>query len=248
MTQTGVTMGYAKQFRNRYGDGDLGPPELLASRLRVRQWTQNASLAVFSAVLIVYVLLRVPGRSEPDDVIWMALLTAGLALPAWLALVVQRLAERRIARGLDQRVARETAVSVSAVLGRWSVACWLATYPLGVVLGVLAAVFAPTAADRSLGVVLLIAVLALGALSVAVGVDVTRRPAIAVDAGSLRADDLFRTEDLRMAAFPYPLLIASVAAVNSANLMPLLAWSALLLLLTGAAAISWRTRGTVPQR
>ncbi|MFO7300658.1 MAG: hypothetical protein DIU67_010780 [Actinomycetes bacterium] len=72
----------------------------------------------------------------------------------------------------------------------------------------------PTPEGRRAAVTMLAGLALFGLLAAAAIVFVARRPAIAIDEQTLRADVMMRREDATLALAPYPMLVALVVAAG----------------------------------
>ncbi|MBV9847884.1 MAG: hypothetical protein JOZ47_22860 [Kutzneria sp.] len=210
-------MGYIDAWLARHQGFDLGPRELLLARLSLRQRVRRLQLkitlpaTIILAALYVVFLCMPPASSEtnlPALGVYFALAMV-LTIATWFTAHCHRTGERHIARDLTARIARSEAVRLRTMLGPWTSTAVAVSYGGGLVVGGVAAVMASSQPDRITAVVFLIGLVVLGGMTALALKHVLHRPALAVDPGSLLADDLLRTEDARGLAAPLlPMLLA----------------------------------------
>jgi hypothetical protein len=210
---------YAGLQLHRLRDLELTP--LVEARIAARERSYRIEAAGFIALIAVFFAVglweAITGHTVSTAGTIGQFIAAYLVLHAAtaVALRLQRRTEGRLAEGLSQRVSRSVAVRLPDLVGRqllWSAAV---VYGGGLVVGATMAGISKTVADRVLAGTFTLGVALFGALSLWLLTDVVRRPAIADDERSLRADDRLRTVDADRAVAPYPLLLAAVAMVGS---------------------------------
>lgn len=220
---------YAWLKRHRLFDLELTP--LVEARIAARQRSDRIEMAGFFLAVAIFLFAglweTITDRSQSTAGTVGNFIAAYLVMHSatGLAMRLQRRTELRLASGLSQRVSRSTAVRLPDMIGEqriWSIAI---VYGGGLIVGATMAWIGDAAADRILAGVFALGVALFGALSLWLLTDVVRRPAIADDERSLRADDRLRTVDAGRALAPYPLVLAAVAMVGSKG--SALAWALL---------------------
>lgn len=205
-------MGYVDSWTQRYRGMDLGPYSLLLARLMVRRRAVHLGTGLVAAVLVVRVAQLLLGS---DALIWPVALTALVALAAGVAPLVRRRGDDRIAATQHEHMARPEPVEFAAVVGRRTRILLAVSY-VGAALVGLAGLLAATLVVES--VVFLVGVALLAAITYASLRSALTRAPIAVDHGSLQADDLLRVNDARHAAVAYPALLALVTMAAAASI------------------------------
>lgn len=186
---------------------------LLDGRLRVRRRAAaigygvgGLATAAWLASIATADVLRA-GSANRAAVAWFAVGVAliAVAVLSWATLV--RLGERRLAAGLTRRVSRDVAVPIWRRLGLLrSINCLIVGTASLAVLGALIALHAGIALISLFGG--LFAVLA--ALSGVALYELVHAPVLAVDEGSLAADQLLRRESVYHAVYPLLCLVLTV--------------------------------------
>ena len=214
-------MGYVDSWTQRYRRVDLGPHTLLLGRLLVRRRAMHLGVVLVAAVLVLRVVQFLLGSTA---LIWPMLLTALVALAAGVALLVQRLGDARVAAAQPAaHISRFEPVDVAAVLGRRTRALLAVSYVGAALLGFAALL---DGGDSQQAVVFLVGVALLAAVTFASLHSALTRAPIAVDHGSLQADDLLRVNDARHAAVAYPVLLALVTMSTPSSIWLLTAYTA----------------------
>lgn len=213
-------MGYVDSWTQRYRGMDLGPYSLLLARLLVRRRAVYLGAGLVAVVLVLRVVQFLLGS---DGLVWPALLTALVALTAGIALLVQRHGDARVAAMQHEHVARYEPVDFAAVVGRRTRILLAVSYVGAALLG-----FAEllSGGDIARAVVFLVGVALLAAITLASLRSALTRAPIAVDHGSLRADDLLRVNDARHAAVAYPVLLALVTMATPSSIWLLTVYTA----------------------
>jgi hypothetical protein len=188
----------AGKWLKAHGALDVAPTPLLAARLRARRRREPVLLAVGGALAVLNGFLD-SRLSVGHGSVFRALDLLAIALltvPAqWLSLRVLRRADRRIGATVARRVTHPAALGWRELLGPRRLAVAAIMYGSALALGVVDLGYAPTRSDRVVMAVLVVAIVALAAITVAWINEVVRRPALADDEISLAADDVLRTED-----------------------------------------------------
>ncbi|HEU4421154.1 MAG TPA: hypothetical protein VFR67_01295 [Pilimelia sp.] len=228
-------MRRAKAWLSRHGLWGIEPFPLLAARLAVRRRASAALIAVLvvAAVVAIEALDRLGANDAGVDprAAWQRLialialmLVAGLA--RWLWQFAVRRGEQRLAATLTRRAAHPTATDWRAVLRRRGIASAALLYGGALGFAIAIAVGARTAYDLAMAGVLLLALVAVAAMTAFEVAGILRRPALAEDAGSLVVDDVLRADDARtVAVSPVPAVLAvftvmSISAQTAAPLYP----------------------------
>jgi hypothetical protein len=155
--------------------------------------------------------------------VWPVLLTALVALAAGVALLVQRVGDHRIAAAQHDHVERREPVDFAAVVGRRTRILLTVSYVGAALLGFAQLV---SGGDIAPAVVFLSGVAVLAVVTFASLRNAVTRAPIAVDHGSLQADDLLLVNDARHAAVAYPVLLALVTMASTASVWLLTAYTA----------------------
>ncbi|MBB5890897.1 hypothetical protein ACFFS4_19635 [Kutzneria kofuensis] len=213
-------MGYVDSWTQRYRGVDLGPHTLLLGRLLVRRRAVQLGVALVAAVLVLRVVQFLLGSTS---LLWPVLLTALVSLAAGIALVVQRLGDRRIAAAQPEHVNRHEPVDFAAIVGRRTRTLLAVSYVGAALLGFAALL---TSDDSAQAVVFLVGVALLAAVTYASLHSALTRAPIAVDHGSLQADELLRVNDARHAALAYPVLLALVTMSSASSIWLLTVYTA----------------------
>jgi FtsH-binding integral membrane protein len=227
-------------LRHRLGHLELTP--LVEARIAVRHRTEQIEnrlyltalgfLAIASVVQAIWFEREGPPMTLASIGMGYLLMNAATGLTFWL----QRRRDQRIARDLHHRVTRSEAVSLAAILGGRNLFAAAVMYGGGILVGAGSAVLANSDDDRLLAGVFLVGTILCFGLATWLLTDVVRRPAIADDEPSLRADDLLRRKDACRALVPYPAALAAIVAVSSTDGSALL-W--VFLAYAGAAMVAW---------
>ena len=205
-------MGYVDSWTQRYRGLDLGPYSLLLARLMVRRRAVHLGVGLVAVVLVLRVVQFLLDSSSPA---WPALLTGLVVLAAGVALLVQRRGDERIAAAQHEHVERHEPVDFAAVVGRRTRALLTVSYVGAALLGLAGLLYG---ADIVQSVDFLVGVALLAAVTYASLHSALTRAAIAVDHGSLQADDLLRVNDARHAAVAYPVLLALVTMATPTSI------------------------------
>jgi hypothetical protein len=144
--------------------------------------------------------------------IWSVALTALVAAAAGVALLVQRLGDRRVAETVRTSLEPHEPADIHAIVGRRTRALLTVSYAGASVLGFAALLEADDIAGP---VVFLVGVALLAAIAYSSLLSALTRAPIAVDHGSMQADRLLRVNDARHAAVAYPVLLALVAMTSA---------------------------------
>jgi hypothetical protein len=207
--------------RHKVQNLELTP--LVAARIAIRhrceriKWgTHLALIAIWGVAWVVEGLVN--GWSEPEAAPAMEVISISLGFLLLAAITVvlfwlQQRADLRIAQRLRQRVTRSQAVSVATILGGKNLRLLVALYGGGILVGAVAAWRASDTEDRMLARAFVFGLIVCSTIITWLLADTARRPAVADDERSLRADDLLRRMDAREALFPYPTCVAAVAVV-----------------------------------
>ncbi|MEV6605525.1 hypothetical protein [Kutzneria sp. NPDC051319] len=213
-------MGYVDSWTQRYRGVDLGPHGLLLGRLLVRRRAVHLGVGLVAVILALRITQFLLGSTA---LIWPMALTALVALAAGIALVVQRVGDARVAATQREHVDRFEPVDFNAVVGRRTRVLLAVSYTGAALLGFAALL---TRGDIQLAVVFLVGVALLAAVTYASLHGALTRAPIAVDLGSLQADDLLRVHDARHAAVAYPVLLALVTMSTSSSIWLLTVYTA----------------------
>jgi hypothetical protein len=213
-------VGYVDSWTQRYRGVDLGPYGLLLGRLMVRRRAVHLAAGLVGAVLVLRVAQFLVGSSA---LVWPVLLTALVALAAGVALLVQRVGDRRIAAAQHDHLERRGPVDFVAVVGRRTRILLTVSYAGAALLGFAQLV---SGGDIASAVVFLAGVVVLAVVTFASLRSALTRAPIAVDHGSLQADDLLRVNDARHAAVAYPVLLALVTMASTASIWLLTVYTA----------------------
>lgn len=213
-------MGYVDSWTQRYRGMDLGPYSLLLARLMVRRRAVHLSAGLVVAVLALRVAQYLLGSSA---LLWSVLITGLVVLAAGIALLVQRRGDERIAGMQHEHTERHESVDVAAVLGRRTRALLTVSYAGAALLGLTGLLYG---AHIVQSVVFLVGVALLAAVTYASLRSALTRAPIAVDHGSLQADDLLRVNDARHAAVAYPALLALVTMATPSSMWLLTVYTA----------------------
>jgi hypothetical protein len=217
----------ARDWLARHGARGDPPSRLLAARLAVRAGARQTGMLLIVGIGLLIVgwaaLVELidfswevgPSGTELRGALEMSVAYLLLSLVTWWTCRRQWAGERRIARALPRRVAHSARTGVLGVVGGWYVLAAAVTYGGGLAIGLGVVALSGTAEGRVLGAVIAAGTLGLGALAAVVVAEAVRRPALAEDDLSLRADDLLRTEDAHVMP-PFPLLVALVASIAAA--------------------------------
>ncbi|MFI9380362.1 hypothetical protein [Kutzneria sp. NPDC052558] len=205
-------MGYVDSWTQRYRGMDLGPYSLLLARLLVRRRAVYLGAGLVAVVLVLRVAQFL---LDSDALLWPVLLTVLVAFAAGIALLVQRHGDARVAARQREHVDRHEPVDFAAVVGRRTRILLAVSYVGAALLGFAGLL---SGVDFAQSVVFLVGVAVLAALAfVSLRSALTRAP-IAVDHGSLQADDLLRVNDARHAALAYPVLLAVVTMASPSSM------------------------------
>ena len=213
-------MGYVDSWTQRYRRVDLGPHTLLLARLMVRRRAVHLSVGLVSVVLVLRVAQFLLGSTA---LIWPVALTALVALAAGVALLVLVRGDARIAAIRHEHVERHEPVEFNAVVGRRTRILLAVSYVGAALLGFAGLL---SGGDLAQSVVFLVGVALLAVITLASLRSALFRAPIAVDHGSLQADDLLRVNDARHAAVAYPVLLALVTMASSSSIWLLTVYTA----------------------
>jgi hypothetical protein len=213
-------VGYVDSWTQRYRGLDLGPYSLLLARLLVRRRAVYLGIGLVAVVLVLRV---VQFLLDSDTLLWPVLLTALVASAAGIALLVQRHGDARIARMQREHVDRHEPVDPAAVVGRRTRILLAVSYVGAALLGFAGLL---SGGDIAQSVVFLVGVALLAAIAFASLRSALTRAPIAVDHGSLQADDLLRVNDARHAAVAYPVLLALVTMASPSSIWLLTVYTA----------------------
>ena len=213
-------MGYVDSWTQRYRGMDLGPYSLLLARLMVRRRAVHLSAGLVAVVLVLRVTQFLLGSSA---LVWSLSLTGFVVLAAGIALLVQRRGDERIAGMQHEHLERHEPVDVAAILGRRTRALLTVSYVGAALLGLAGLLYA----DLVQSVVFLVGVALLATVTYASLRSALTRAPIAVDHGSLQADDLLRVNDARHAAVAYPVLLALVTMATPSSMWLLTVYTAI---------------------
>jgi hypothetical protein len=215
-------VGYVDSWTQRYRGADLGPHTLLLGRLLVRRRAMHLGAGVVTAVLVLRVAQFLLGSTA---LLWSVALTALVAVAAGVALLVQRLGDARVAAAQPEHFAQFSTfepVDFTAVVGRRTRILLAVSYLGAALLGFATLL---NGDDIQQAVIFLVGVALLAAVTYASLHSALTRVPIAVDHGSLQADDLLRVNDARHAAVAYPALLALVTMSTSSSLWLLTAYT-----------------------
>jgi hypothetical protein len=215
--------------RQRIRDLELTP--LVASRIAGRLRTDRIEIGISLglAAIIAAAVMVDAASARASDVEQAAALGVG-AIAATYALMnvvtsvmfwLRRRDDQRIARRLRQRVTRAEAATLTTVLGVGNLRSLALIYGGALLVGTASIMVATTTEDRQLAGVFVAGTALFLASSGWLLADAVRRPAIADDEPSLRADELLRRKDACRTLMPYTGPLAAVAAVSSAPGSPL---------------------------
>jgi hypothetical protein len=213
-------VGYVDSWTQRYRGMDLGPYSLLLARLMVRRRAVHLAAGLVAVVLVLRVTQFLLGSSS---LVWSALLTGLVVLAAGIALFVQRRGDDRIAAAQHGHIERHEPVDVATIVGRRTRALLTVSYAGAAVLGLTGLLYGDGIGQS---VVFLVGVALLAAVTYASLRSALIRAPIAVDHGSLQADDLLRVNDARHAAVAYPVLLALVTMATPASIWLLTLYTA----------------------
>jgi hypothetical protein len=176
-----------------------------------------------TAVLVLRVAQFLLGSTA---LLWSVALTALVAVAAGIALLVQRLGDARVAAAQPEHFTHFSPfepVDFTAVVGRRTRILLAVSYAGAALLG-----FATLLSGDNIqqAVIFLVGVALLAAVTYASLHSALTRAPIAVDHGSLQADDLLRVNDARHAAVAYPALLALVTMSTSSSLWLLTLYTA----------------------
>ena len=213
-------MGYVDSWTQRYRGVDLGPHTLLLARLMVRRRAVHLATGLVLVALVLRVTQFLLGSTA---LIWPVLLTALVALAAGVALLVLRRGDARIAATQHEHVERYEPVDFTNVVGRRTRILLTVSYVGAALLGLAGLL---SGGDIVQSVVFLVGVALLAAITYASLHSALTRVPIAVDHGSLQADDLLRVNDARHAAVAYPVLLALVTMTSASSIWLLTVFTA----------------------
>lgn len=201
--------------RNRLSDLELTP--LVRARILARHRADRGAAVGFGMLFLIAIgigfVAQVDDAGAAGTIAWFTAIYLLLYVAVVVMLWLQRRADLRIARGLPHRVTRSEATSPATLLGPGQVWSGAAVYSGGALLG--AAVTGYAGADRGLGLAFLAGTVLFGGFAAWLLGEIARRPAVADDEVSLRADHRLRRVDASQALAPYPAILALVAGVNS---------------------------------
>jgi hypothetical protein len=206
-------VGYIDSWTQRYRSIDLGPHALLLPRLLVRRRAAHLTVGIAVAVLLARSVLYLAGVTSLG---WMIGFTVLVVLAAGIGLVVRRLGDSRVAETVGEPPLRLESTTFADVVGRRTAALLTVSYGGAVLLGLAALVEGD---DVGTVVVFLIGVALLGLVTFSALRDAVERPVIAVDHGSMQANDLLRVNDAKHAAVAYPALLALATMTSSGWLL-----------------------------
>ena len=186
---------------------------LLDRRLRIRRRAVAVAVAVSAPAVAAFVLcirssnLDRPGAGNRVALAWLALALslAAVAVLTWAVLV--RVGERRLATTLTRRVSRDTAQPIWRQLGALRTANCLFVGIAGLVM--LAALIAAHAGALLIATFAGLLVVNAALSGVALW-ELARAPALAVDKGSLAADERLRRLNVHDAIYPVVALLSAV--------------------------------------
>jgi hypothetical protein len=213
-------VGYVDSWTQRYRGVDLGPHTLLLARLMVRRRAVHLAAGLVLVALVLRVTQFLLGSTA---LIWPVLLTVLVALAAGVALLVLRRGDARIAATQHEHVERYEPVDFNNIVGRRTRILLTVSYVGAALLGFAGLLFG---GETEQSVVFLVGVAMLAAATYASLHSALTRAPIAVDHGSLQADDLLRVNDARHAAVAYPVLLALVTMTSASSIWLLTVFTA----------------------
>ena len=206
-------MGYIDSWTERYRGIDLGPHTLLLPRLLVRRRAAHLGVGIAVTALLARSVLYLVGATSVG---WVIGLTALVVLTAGVGVVVRRLGDARIAETISEPPLRLESTTFAEVVGRRTAALLTVSYGGAALLGLIGLL---SGDDVGTAVVFLVGTALLGLVTFGALRDAVERPVIAVDHGSMQADDLLRVTDARHAAVAYPALLALMTMTSSGWLL-----------------------------
>jgi hypothetical protein len=243
-----------RRWLDDIGGEELPVTPLLAARAAVRRRPGSINAAAFLAILAALMgLLLWPGITAGDWETWsvpgptasaVAAVCAYLVLAAVILATVsyERAADRHLADTMARTTARSVRIPLRTLLGTQCVVCIVVMYVSGAIVAVTILIWADHPSARTTGVVLLVGVLVFTGVGAAVFSDITRRPIVADDEMSMRADGLLRFNDARRAVASYFVVyvVASLTADRPMDLLVEVALPAAMVVAMIASFSFWR--------
>jgi hypothetical protein len=214
----GVTAGdltTARRLAEITGVSSDAGLDLLAARVSARRRGRRWASAVTIASLLLFAAWSISNRENDVDGLTQITALYALIIPAvLLGFSRQAALDRQMAAGLRVRVAGSERHGILAVVARPYLIATAICYGGALAVALWSLWGTPTREGREAAITVVAGVLVLAVLTFAVLISIVRRPAVAIDEQTLRADALMRREDATDALAPYPILVALVVAAG----------------------------------